>query len=310
MRKISFCMPCYNEVENIPILYGQLVEICNAMPDYEYEFIFSDNASTDGTDLLLKNLAAKDHRVKVIINSRNFGPARSGKNCCFNASGDLIVSLATDLQTPVDLIPEMVKGWEEGYKVVLGVKAEKEERGIKRYCREAYYKIIGHLSDTPQYKDVTGFGAYDSEVYRAIEDIHEDETSIRHLLAELGYETKFIPYKQPKRIHGRSSYNFSRSLEFSLSSLVATSRAPMRIMICTAFFFFFVCFAVLVTGCIYAVTTASPVLGLISVLFSLLFFMGGLCVGCIGLVGEYILRIESLVSRRPLVIEKERINFS
>lgn len=309
MPKVSLCVPCYNEEENLHKVYDKLTQIMTTIPEYDYEIIFEDNDSQDHTQTLLRELASKDSRVKVILNTRNFGPARSGKNCCFNASGDVIISIASDLQNPPELIPVFLKYWEQGYKVVMGQKEKSEEDRIKVYLRSIYYKIIKHFSEIPQYEHMTGFGAIDSSVYQRIKDMGEYEMSIRHIIAELGYEVKLIPYTQRERKHGKSSYNVWRNFDFAVSSLIYTSKAPIRLMTiigCFLSFFTLVFWGLNVVRKIFCCRgfsseESSGRWGLA--------FLGALQLFFTGLLGEYLNVVFTKVSKRPIVVEKERINF-
>ncbi|WP_418462925.1 glycosyltransferase family 2 protein [Frisingicoccus sp.] len=309
MPKVSLCVPCYNEEENIYKVYEKLTEIMATMPQYDYEIIFEDNDSKDHTQDLLRELAGKDTKVKVILNTRNFGPARSGKNCCFNASGDVIISIASDLQTPPEMIPVFLKYWEQGYKIVMGQKEKSEEGRLKVYLRSVYYKIIKHFSEIPQYEHMTGFGAIDVSVYQQIKDMGEYEMSIRHIIAELGYEVKLVPYTQRERKHGKSSYNLWRNFDFAISSLIYTSKTPIRLMTiigCMLSFFILILWAVSVVWKIFR--CSSPLKEKTNGSFGLAFF-ASLQLFFTGILGEYLSVVLTKVSNRPVVVEKERINF-
>lgn len=310
MKKVSFCIPCYNEEKNIQLVYNELNKIMKELPQYNYEIIFEDNASIDNTEYELKKLAEKDKNVKVIINTRNFGPSRSGKNCCFNASGDVLISIACDLQNPVSLVPIFLENWEAGHLVVMGQKIKSKEKKFKYFLRTIYYKIIEFFSDIPQYSHITGFGAIDAMVYKKIYDMHEPEMSIRHLLADLGYEIKLIPYEQDKRKFGKSSYNINRSFDFAITSLINTSRFPLR------FITLFGLFSLLVNsilGILYFTYNffieKSFDLGFI-LIFLGMFFVSTIQIFFLGIIGEYLNVILSKVTIRETVIEKERINFT
>lgn len=308
-KKISLCVPCYNEEENIYDVYEKLTKIMSTMPEYDYEIIFEDNDSKDHTQDLLRELAGKDTKVKVILNTRNFGPARSGKNCCFSASGDVIISIASDLQTPPEMIPVFLKYWEQGYKIVMGQKEKSEEDRLKVYLRSVYYKIIKHFSEIPQYEHMTGFGAIDASVYQQIKDMGEYEMSIRHIIAELGYEVKLVPYTQRERKHGKSSYNLWRNFDFAISSLIYTSKMPIRLMTiigCLSSFFTLIFWGISIVQEIlrYPDSLAErrcSVRGLA--------FLGTLQLFFTGLLGEYLSVVLTKVNKRPIVVEKERINF-
>lgn len=309
MKKVSFCIGCYNEEENVEELYNQLTDIMSKLPQYDYEIIFEDNNSTDETQNILKKLAEKDKKLKLIFNIRNFGIARSGRNCVYNASGDVIISLAADLQDPPELIPEMLKYWEEGYLLVLGQKVSSEENGIKYNLRKLYYKIIKMCSETPQLEQYSGYGAIDKSVYEQIKACEERTMSFRHLIPELGYQYKILPYTQKERKHGKSSFNLWRSFDFSITSLVDTSKFPIRIATiigCVGVFIFSIREILLLGTSLFKrkdaqhfnIRTKNENL-LIS--FLQIFF--------IGIIGEYIFEILDKNRKRPLVIEKERINF-
>lgn len=309
MKKVSLCVPCYNEELNIPLVYEALSSEMQKLPQYDYEIIFEDNASTDSSPQILKELAKNDKRVKVILNTRNFGPSRSGKNCCFNATGDVLISVAADLQNPVSMIPIFLNYWEQGFLVVMGQKNKSKENFIKYRLRHLYYNIIQKFSDIPQIANITGFGAIDAKVYHKIYKMNEYEMSIRHLLAELGYEIKLVPYTQEKRKYGKSSYNLWRSLDFSISSLVNTSYLPLRLttiigLVCSLFS--------LLTGVIYLIFKIinwNSFNAGITPLILLVCFLGSVQLFFLGILGEYVTNILRKVTRREIVIEKERINF-
>ncbi|MEP6810413.1 MAG: glycosyltransferase family 2 protein, partial [Chthoniobacterales bacterium] len=161
MKLLSVVCGCYNEEENVDELYSRLAAIFAGLPDYRFEIIFIDNASTDGTVAILRRLAEEDPRVKVILNARNFGHIRSGYHAFLQASGDAAVVMASDLQDPPDLIPKFIAKWEEGFKAVVGVKGESEESRIFFFIRRTYYRLIHRLAEFPILQNFTGFGLYD-----------------------------------------------------------------------------------------------------------------------------------------------------
>lgn len=310
MKKVSLCVPCFNEEENILLVYSELTKLMSSLPQYEYEIIFEDNASIDNTQQYLKELAEKDTRVKVIINTRNFGPSRSGKNCCFNAAGDVLISVACDLQNPVSLIPKFLEYWEQGFLVVMGEKQKSEEGTFKYFLRKVYYKIIKSCSDIPQYSQITGFGAIDARVYKKIYDMNEPDMSIRHLLADLGYEVKLVPYKQEKRRFGKSSYNLWRNFDFALTSLLYTSRAPLRLLTLFGLLSSILSFVIGGAYFIYKIVAwESFGVGLAPIVIGV-FFIGSIQLFFLGIIGEYLGIVLNKVTVRETVIEKERINFT
>lgn len=309
MRKISVCIPCFNEGKNIEAAYMRISNVLEKMPKYESEIIFGDNCSTDNSEKILRGLAEKDCRVKVIINNRNFGPERSSKNIMFSSTGDVVISIPCDMQEPPEMIPQFIEEWEKGNLVVLGQKTKSAERNIKYNCRKLYYKIIKKFSDTPQYEQVTGFGCIDRQVIDVLKDLNEQNMSLRYLIADLGYPVKLIQYTQAARENGKSSYSIGKYFDFAISSLVETSSVPLHIITV----FGFICALIsLAFGLVYLVykllywDTFSA--GVAPVLISV-FFLGSVQLMSIGFIGEYIGVILEKVTKRPLVTEKERINF-
>jgi glycosyltransferase involved in cell wall biosynthesis len=309
MKTISYCIACYNEFENIPVLYDEILKLLDSLNSYNHEIIFEDNASTDGTQDILREIARKDMRVKVILNTRNFGPLRSSRNCMFAATGDFIINLAADMQTPIALVPTFVWYWEEGYKVILGQKTDTKEKRLAKTLRTAYYRIIAIFSDVPEYENVTGFGGFDSVVIKMLRTSGDTDTSFRHLLAEFGYEAKLIPYIHQKRLHGKSSYSLAKHFDFSITSLINTSRAPLRLATVIGLSGSVISFII---GCIYLIMKLvnwGDISSGIAPLLIGMFFIGSLQLFFLGIIGEYTGSIFLRLSSRPLVVEKERINF-
>ena len=309
MKKISVCVPCYNEEKNIETAYQRIKDVLEKMPKYDYEIIFGDNCSTDNSGKLLKGLAEKYHRVKVIINNRNFGPERSSKNIMFSSAGDVVISIPCDMQEPPEMIPQFIEEWEKGNLVVFGQKIKSAEGKIKYNCRKLYYKIIKKFSDTPQYEQVTGFGCIDQCVIKSLKGLNERNMPLRYLIADLGYPVKLIPYTQAVRENGKSSYSVGKYFDFAISSLVETSSVPLHMI---TIFGFFCAVISLVFGVIYLIykliywDTFSA--GVAPVLISV-FFLSSVQLMSIGFIGEYIGVILTRVTKRPLVTEKERVNF-
>ncbi len=309
MKTISLFTPCYNEEGNVYALYKKVTEVMKNLPEYEYEYIFIDNASTDNTQNILRKMAKEDKRVKVIFNVRNFGPSRSGSYGFFQTSGDVSICLACDFQDPPELIPEFIRKWEEGYKVVWGKKLDSEESKLMYAFRLLYYKIVKSMAESVQYDNVTGFGLYDKEVMDLLRNSNDPTPNFRNLIGEYGYEVGMVEYHQPKRKAGKSSYNFFKYYSVAVNSLITTSRIPLRV----ATFL-----GTIVAGLSFAVGVVYFVLKLIfwnsfsfgiAPLVSGLFFLGAVQLLFIGVLGEYIGEILVRQMNRPLVVEKERINF-
>lgn len=308
-KLISIISPCYNEVDNIEEIYHRVMAVMSQYPQYEFEYLFIDNASTDGTDLKLKMLADLDKKVKVIINTRNFGHIRSPYWGLIQTGGDASIYLASDLQDPPELISTFIDAWEEGYKVVLAIKPYSKGNRLLHQLRTFYYSMLDGISDVTQIKDATGFGLYDRSVLNEIRLINDPYPYFRGLIAELGYEVKAIPFSQPRRLHGVSKNNFYTLYDVAMLGITSHSKVPLRIatfvgfalgissvMVALVFLFLKLLF-----WDFFSVALAPIVIGL--------FFLFGVLLIFIGILGEYIGSIHSYLQRRPIVVEKERINF-
>lgn len=308
MAKISIFTPCYNEEENVVALYDAVKKEMEKLPHYEYEHIFSENASTDKTAELLRELAAKDFHVKVIFNNRNFGPARSGAFGFFHCTGDANICLACDFQDPPEFLPQFIRLWEEGYKVVWGRKSGSKEGKFMKFCRNTFYKCIKFFSEIPQYEQVTGFGLYDREVLELMRSLNDPFPSFRHLVADFGYEVGFVEFVQPERRAGKSSYTFFSYIQMAIKMLITTSTAPLKMATFLGF-----CMAGLsfLSGMIYLILKlifwSSFTMGMAPVVIGL-FFIGSIQLLFIGVLGEYVGEILNRVTRRPLVVTKEKLN--
>jgi polyisoprenyl-phosphate glycosyltransferase len=306
---ISVVTPCYNEEGNVEELYRQIRAVFASLPQYRYEHIFIDNASTDGTEAILRRLAAEDTNVKVIINVRNFGHLRSPVYAFTQAYGDAVILMASDLQDPPALISDFLRQWEEGYKVVLGQKLESEESAIMYSLRSFYYRLVSRLSDVQLLRNVTGFGLYDRVVVDQIRALNDAYPYVRGLISELGYPVARIPYRQPNRRSGITKNNFYTLYDLAMLGFTSHSKIPLRLATMLGFSLSMLSLLVAIIYTIYKlffwysfpVGQAPLVIGLFLFSSVQLFF--------IGIVGEYIGAIHTQVLRRPLVVEKERINF-
>lgn len=309
MKKLSIFTPCYNEEGNVYLMYSKVTEVMKTLPQYDYEYIFIDNCSTDKTPEILREIAAKDKRVKVIFNLRNFGPSRSGGYGFFQTTGDASICLACDFQDPPELIPEFVKKWEEGYKVVWGKKTGSAEKKSMFGIRVLYYKLVRFLAASDQYENVTGFGLYDKEVMDLMRAADDPNPNFRNLIGEYGYDIAFVEYYQPERKSGKSSYNFFSYLGIAITSIVTTSNSLLRIATYCGFAAAGLCFLV---GFVYLILKLifwnSFSMGLAPVVIGV-FFVGAIQLIFIGILGEYINEILARLMHRPLVVEKERLNF-
>ena len=309
MKLISVMMPCYNEEDNVREAYEQVKQVFAQLPNCAYEHIFIDNASKDGTVAILKGIACQDKNVKVIVNVRNFGHIRSPYHALLQARGDAVIALASDLQDPPALIPEFIRKWEEGYKVVVGVKKKSHESPIVFVIRTFYYRLLRTMSDIELIENFTGFGLYDQQVVEILRTLNDPYPYFRGLIAELGFESARIEYTQPTRRRGITKNNFFTLYDMAMLGMVSHSKVPLRLATMLGFLsaavgllvalFYFVYKLLFWSN--FSVGSAPLVIGLFLFSSVQLFFLG--------IVGEYVGSIQTQALKRPLVIEKERINF-
>jgi glycosyltransferase involved in cell wall biosynthesis len=306
---ISIVTPCYNEEANIEILHLQIVEAMAKTQGYEFEHIYIDNASTDQTLPILRKMAAKDHRVKVIVNTRNFGHIRSPYYGLLQAHGEAVICMASDLQDPPSLIPQFIKKWEEGYKIILGVKTQSEESKIMYFLRKTYYKILASLSDIELVENFTGFGCYDQQVLEILRQMNDPYPYFRGLIADIGFPSAKIEFIQPKRKRGITKNNFYTLYDMAMLGLTNNTKIPLRFATLLGFTTSTISFIVGLFYLVYKfLNWQNFTLGLAPLIVGI-FFFGSIQLLFLGIVGEYIGAIYTQVLKRPLVIEKERINF-
>ena len=310
MKKlISVMMPCYNEAENVEHAYREVRRIFENLSQYDYEHIFIDNASTDQTVDILKGLAAEDRRLKIIVNTRNFGHIRSPYHGILQASGAAVICLASDLQEPPSLIPEFLEWWEQGFKMVRGVKSQSEESALMFAIRKMYYNFVNRVSDIKLLKNSTGFGLYDRCVIEELRKIDDPYPYFRGLVSDIGFPSHEIEYTQPMRKRGISKNNFYTLYDIAMLGITNHSKVPLRLATMLGFAMaiasFLIAMGYLVAKLIFwdqfSLGTAPLIIGL--------FFLGSVQLFFIGIIGEYIGAIYTQVQKRPLVVEKERINF-
>jgi polyisoprenyl-phosphate glycosyltransferase len=307
---ISIIAPCYNEVENVEDLYQQIKSIMSEIVDIDYELIFIDNSSTDGTTLILRKLAKEDKNVKVIINNRNFGPIRSPYYGLLQSNSDAAILIATDLQDPPSLIPQFINKWREGYKVVMGVKNMSKESPVVYSIRTLYYRTLQAFSEVQLIEHATGFGLYDREVIQYLRGLDDPYPYFRGLISELGYDHALISFEQSKRTKGKSKADFFALYNMAMVGITNHSRLPLRLAGMLGFFCSFFSFVIGMVYLVYKlVDWQNFSLGLAPVVIGL-FFFSSIQLLFLGIVGEYISAIYTQILHRPLVVEKERINFN
>ncbi len=310
IKKISVTIPCYNEEENVYEMYAAVTELMQRYDGiYDYEILFSDNDSTDGTRAILRNIAEEDRHVKVIMNARNFGPERSGWNSMFRAAGDVVVNIPCDFQAPPELILQGIKLWEEGSLIVCGQKRKSRENKIKFFLRQVFYGIIKLMSDVKQYDNLTGLILMDRTIMEAVRAAYEPGDEFRFLIADLGYKIRILQYEQQKRRAGKSSYNMARCFDFAITSLVNTSWVPLRLATVAGVLVSAACFLLGVVYFVYKLVHWDTFDAGIAPLLIGMFFIGSVPPLFIGSVGEYVGSVLRKISKDPLVVEEETINF-
>lgn len=309
MRTISILTPCYNEEANVEEVYRRVRAQFVELPQYQYEHVFIDNASSDNTVAVLKRVASRDHNVKVIVNARNFGHIRSPMHALLQTRGDAVIGIVADLQDPPELIPQILARWEQGFSMVLCIKRTSEEHRLMFWIRKKYYAWIERLSSIRTFQNFSGFGLYDRKVVEAVRAFDDPYPFFRGMLAEIGLPYSEIPYDQPNRKRGVSKNDFYDLYDVAMLGLTNLSKVPLRFVT----FLGFCCSAVsLLVGFVYLVYKlafwANFTVGIAPLVIGL-FFLGSVQLLSLGILGEYIGSIQTQVRKRPYVIERERVNF-
>lgn len=306
---LSIVTPCFNEQDNVDELYRRLKAAIAPLSQYEFEIIFIDNASEDETVAKVKKLAAADPTVKLIVNTRNFGHIRSPYYGITQSRGAATVYLASDLQDPPELIPEFIREWENGYKLVMAIKPISKGNALVHSMRKSYYRLLDGISDISLLSDSTGFGLYDKAVLENLRKIDDPYPYLRGLVCELGYEIKTIPFEQPRRLRGISKNNLYTLYDIAMLGIVSHSKVPIRIAAFLGFVMGFLSvFAALIYLIFKLVFWYEFPIGVAPIVIGV-FFLFGIQLMFVGILGEYIGSIHTYVQRRPTVVEKERVNF-
>lgn len=309
-KKISVVIPTYNEEANVVPLSKAIIETMERdLPEYDYEILFIDNHSQDNTKVLLRGLCADNPRIKAIFNAKNFGQARSPVYGMKQAYGDCVIRMCADFQDPVEMIVQFVRHWEQGHKIVIGVKKASKEKRIMYGIRSVYYKLINKITDIDHIEHFTGFGLYDKKFVDVVRDLHDPMPYLRGIIAELGFDYYAIPYTQPRRRAGKSKNNFYSLYDYAMIGITSYSKVVLR----------------LATFVGFGVAGLSVLGGIVCLILKLLywdrysagiapmligmFFLSALQLIFIGFLGEYVLSINTRVLDRPLVVEEERLNF-
>lgn len=309
MKSITILTPCFNEEGNVRELYERVRAAMCAIGGYRYEHIFIDNASQDGTVRVLKSIAANDTNVKIIVNMRNFGHIRSPMHALYQASGDAVIGIVADLQDPPEMIPEMVRHWEEGALAVLAIKRSSEESGLMFRIRKVYYRLVNQLSSMETFENFTGFGLFDRKVVDAVKDLDDPYPYFRGMIAEIGMPHVKLYYDQPERKRGITKNNFYTLYDLAMLGITNLSKVPLRLVTFTGFASSLFCVLAGLVYLVYKVLYWSRFPGGVAPIVIGLFLIASLQLFFMGILGEYIAAIHTFVQHRPYVYERERINF-
>lgn len=309
MKLVSVVTPCYNEERNVEVVYGEVKRVFENLKDYSYEHIFIDNASKDRTVTILKEIAKRDKNVRIIVNARNFGHMRSPYHAYLQTRGDAVIALVADLQDPTAMIKDFIKKWEEGYKIVIGIKKKSRENPFMFLVRKIYYTLIDSIAETEHIKNFSGFGLYDKSFIDILRGLNEPYPYFRGLVGEFGFEMTELEYEQPQRLRGSTKNNFYTLYDTAMLGFVNHSKVPLRMASFIGFVMGCLSMLVAVGYFIYKIVYWYELTVGIAPLVIGLFFFASVQLFFIGIIGEYIGSIYTQVKGRPLVIERERINF-
>lgn len=308
-KLISIVTPTFNEIDNIELLLNRIRDVIAPLDRYDFEILVIDNCSSDGTQEKIRELASKDLRIKAIFNARNFGHIRSPYYGILQSTGVATIYMASDFQDPPEIIPQFIEEWERGWRLVMAVKPVSEGSSVMHFFRKMYYRLIDKISDVSILRDSTGFGLYDKKVLDNLRKINDPYPFLRGLICELGYPIKAIPFIQPRRLGGITKNNFYTLFDIAMLGIVSHSKVPIRIAALVGF----ILGAISMLVALYFLAMKlifwdSFPLGGAPALIGL-FFLFGVLLFFIGILGEYIGSIHTYIQNRPIVVEKERINF-
>jgi len=310
MKTISILIPTYNEQDNVVPLSESIIDQFNKiLPTYKYEIIFIDNCSRDNTRMLIKDLCKQNKNIKAIFNAKNFGQFNSPFYGICQTTGDCTILMCADFQDPVEMIPKFVHEWENGYKIICGIKTASQENGVMYFLRSCYYKTIKKMSDIEQIEHFTGFGLYDKTFIQVLNELDDPTPFLRGIVAELGPKRKDITYEQAARRAGKTSNNWYKLYDAAMLSFTSYTKIGPRIATIVGFVFaginMLVALVYLAMKIIYWDTFS---IGIAPIIIGM-FFIGSIQLFFIGLMSEYILNMNTRIMKRPLVVEEERVNF-
>lgn len=310
MKTITVVVPTYNEEENIDLIYERIKKVfTEKISNYKYKILFIDNCSKDKTKAKIRELACCDKDVQYIFNVKNFGFSRSTFYGLTQATGDAVVLIFADMQDPPEIIEQFVYEWEQGNKVVVGIKNKSDESALMYFVRKCYYKFINMITDISHIEQFTGFGLYDKSVIEVFRQVEDSLPYLRGIVAELAPEGKKVFYTQNVRKHGMSSFNFWKLYDVAMLGITSYSKALMRMATCIGgVISIFSLLVALITMILKIFNLTDYPIGSAAIIFGV-FFLGSMQLVFIGILGEYISNINIRTMKRPLVVEEERANF-
>ncbi|MGC2246671.1 MAG: glycosyltransferase family 2 protein [Terriglobales bacterium] len=311
MKTISVVTPCFNEEGNVREVYERVRSLMVSLGKYRYEHIFIDNASRDTTFAVLTEIAAQDPNVKVIRNARNFGHVRSPMHAILQARGDAVIVLMSDLQDPPEVLALLLEQWEKGVPIVIAVKHQSREAAPMFLVRKLFYRLVNRLSDDIEtYENFTGFGLYDRQVIDLVRQFGDPYPYFRGMIAEIGLPHTEVLYQQQRRKSGKSKNNFYTLYDLAMLGITKLSKVPLRLVTFSGFAGSLVS---MLGGMAYFAYKLlfwhQFTLGIAPIAIGM-FFLGSLQLLFMGIIGEYVGNIHTQVHNRPLVVERERLNFA
>lgn len=284
-------------------------EMGKNLPQYDYELVFIDNDSNDRTREKIRGLCAGNPKIRAIFNAKNFGQFNSPYYGLLQTNGECTILMCADFQDPIYMIPKLVHEWEQGNKIVIGIKSKSKENKIMYFLRSCYYKLIKRMSSVEQIEHFTGFGLYDKEFIDVLRGLDDPTPFLRGIVAELGFKRKDIEYQQERRRAGKTHNNWYSLYDAAMLSFTSYTKVGMRIATILGFILSGISILVALMYLIMKLVFWERfVAGMTPILLGI-FIFGSIQLFFIGLLGEYIMNINSRVTRRPLVIEEERVNF-
>lgn len=310
MKTVSVVVACYNEEGNVAALYEEIGKIFKEkLPEYNHQVLFIDNDSTDNTRAIIKDICKNDpEHAAAIFNVHNFGSIRSSVYGLLQATGDCVVKMCADFQDPPELLVDFVRAWEQGHKIVLAIKEGSKENPIMYGIRKLYYKLIRKITDVEHIDNFVGYGLYDRSFIEVLRDLNDPMPYLRGIVAELGYKYHAVYYVQPKRKSGKSKFNFYRLYDYAMLGITSYSKVPLRLATFAGAGVSFISFIVGIVYLIMKLINWYDFNDGMAPLLIGMFFLGAVQLLFIGIIGEYILNINTRVLNRPLVVEEERIN--